>query len=81
MGMVFSSISGTLQLFLRCHCMGLICNLPKCTCFSVAVSSPIRDIRFQAVHTGLAKISRILVCRVCQRSVVGLTLPSFRLKW
>ena len=78
MGMVFSSVSGTLQLFLRCHCMGLICSLPKCTCFSVAVNSPIRDIRFRTGHIGFDKISRILSCRVCQRSVVGLTLPSFK---
>ena len=27
MGITFSSDSGTLQLFLRCHCMGLICEL------------------------------------------------------
>ena len=81
MGMFFSRVSGTLQLFLRCHCMGLMCNLPRCACFSVAVNSPIRDIKLWTGHTGLDKISRILFCRVCQCSVVGLTLPSLKSNW
>ena len=41
-GITFSSDSDTLTLFLRCHFMGLICSW--LTCFSVAVSKPIRDI-------------------------------------
>ena len=81
MGMVFSIVSGTLQLFLRCHCMGLMCKLPKCTCFSVAVSNPIKDISVRTRHTGLDMISRIFVCKACQRSGVGLTLPSFKSNW
>ena len=39
----FSSDSGTLQLLLRCHCMGLIWGQPRWNCFSVAVSKPITD--------------------------------------
>ena len=42
-GITFSSDSGTLQLFLRCHCMGLMCSQPRGSCFSVAVNKPIRD--------------------------------------
>ena len=61
--------------------MGLMCNLPRGTCFSVAVSSPIRDMKFQTRPSGLDRISRILVCKVCQRSVVGLTLPSLKSNW
>ena len=32
-GITFSGDVGTLQLFLRCHCMGLICSRPRWTVF------------------------------------------------
>ena len=48
-GIKFSSDSRTLQLFFKCHCMGLIC---RWTCVSVAVSRPMRDMNFWTGHTG-----------------------------
>ena len=49
--------------------------------FSVAVRSPIRDINCRTGHTGPDRIDNILSVKVCQRSGVGLTLPSLRSNW
>ena len=49
-GITFSSDSGTLQLFLRCHCIGLMCSQPRWTCFSVAINRPIKDMNW---HEGV----------------------------
>ena len=51
-GITFSSDSGTLQLCFKCHCMGLIRSRPRWTCFSVAVSRPMRVMNCRAGHTG-----------------------------
>ena len=61
--------------------MGLMWSRPKCTCFSVAVSRPMRDMNCQPGQTGSDSIDLILSVKVCQRSAVGLTLPSFRSNW
>ena len=50
--MTFSSDSGSLQLFLVCHCMGLMCSLPTWTCFSVAVSRAIKDMNCWTKQAG-----------------------------
>ena len=80
-GITFSSDSGTLQLFFKCHCMGLMWRRPKWTCFSVAESRPMRDMNCRTGHTGSYIMDLILSVKVCQRSSVGLTLPSFRSNW
>ena len=72
----FSSDSGTLHLFFKCHCMGLMW-----TCFSVADRSPMRDMNCRTGHTGPDRIDNILSVKVCQCSGVGLTLPSLRSNW
>ena len=51
-GITFSSDSGTLQLFFMCHCMGLMWSRPKWTCFSVAMSRPMRDMNCRTGQTG-----------------------------
>ena len=40
-----------------------------------------RDMNCRTGHTGSDSIDLILSVKVCQRSVVGLTLPSFRSNW
>ena len=41
-GITISSNSGTLQMIVRCHCMGLLWSGPRWTCFPMAVTKPIR---------------------------------------
>ena len=54
---------------------------PRWTCFSVAVRSPMKDMNCQTGHPGPDRIDNMLSCKVCQRSGVGLTLPSLRSNW
>ena len=81
MEITFSSVSGTLQLFLRCHCMGLMCNRPSalvslyqpdCTCRSgyvqpVSTSSkcPVRQVWRQVKRA-----------ETCEQSFEGYCLTS-----
>ena len=80
-GIIFSRDSGTLQLFLRCHCMGLMCSRPRWTCFSVAVKRPIKDMNCLTGQAGSNKSACILSWRLCHRSGVGLTRPDLRSNW
>ena len=43
--------------------------------------NPMRDMNCQTGHTGPDRIVNILSVKICQRSGVGLTLPSLRLNW
>ena len=61
MGIIFSKNPGALQLFFKSHCMGLMRSQPKRTCFSVAVSNPIRDISCWAGQASLESNSCIFV--------------------
>ena len=80
-GITFSSDCGTLQLFFKCRCTGLMWSRPRWNCFSVAVRRPMRDMNCWTGHTGPDSIAWILAVMPCQRSGVGLTLPSFRSNW
>ena len=46
--------------------------------FSVAVGRPMKDMNYRTRQTRSDSINLILSVKVCQRSSVGLTLPSFR---
>ena len=80
-GSPFPVTLGPSSCFFKCHCMGLMCSRPKWTCFSVAVSRPMRDMNCQTGQSGSDNIDLILCVKACQRSSVGLTLPSFRSNW
>ena len=80
-GITFSNDSGILQLLLRCHWMGLICNLPRWTCFSVAFKRPIKDMNSRTEQVGRERSSRKFTCRLCHRSCVGRTWPDSRSNW
>ena len=74
-GISFSSDSGFLQCLLRCHWMGVMWNLPRGTCFSVAVRRPIRDINFLTWQVWLDRRDPTFFWSDSQRSWVGLTSP------
>ena len=79
-GITFSSDSGTLQLFFKCHCMGLIWSRPRWTCFSVGVSRPMRDMNCQTGHTGPDKIVWILSYQGLPMLWCGSDLALFQVK-
>ena len=63
--MFLSRDSGMCQFCLRCHWMGLMCNLPNGTCFSVAVRRPMRDMNCLTEQDCLSRRKWILSFKIC----------------
>ena len=58
--------------------MGLMCNLPNSTFFSVAIRRPMRDMNCLIEQDRLLRRKCILSFKICHLCGVGRTTPWFR---